>query len=54
MTDLEIKYQEIYHSDSEEEFLLAGEGLESIVCKNLYQHLFNVPSEEESNRRIQE
>jgi hypothetical protein len=51
MTDLHDKFQEI-HKENDEDCLQSGEGIESIVCKNLYDHIFNVPLESERNHQI--
>ena len=37
---------EIHQEESEEEAELSGEGIETIVCKNLHEHIF-VKSEDD-------
>ena len=39
------KFQDI-HQEREQEMELSGEGIETIVCKNLYEHIF-LPHEQE-------
>jgi hypothetical protein len=45
MDELAEKFQDI-HQESEQEMELSGEGIETIVCKNLYEHIF-LPHEQE-------
>ena len=52
MTELESQYQMI-HQETEEEAMQSGEGIESIVCKNLYDHIFAVQSEYDRNQKIE-
>jgi hypothetical protein len=40
------KFLEIHQEESEEEAELSGEGIETIVCKNLHEHIF-VKSEDD-------
>jgi hypothetical protein len=46
MDELLGKFLEIYQEESEEEAELSGEGIETIVCKNLHEHIF-VKSEDD-------
>jgi hypothetical protein len=54
MSELEERYIEIHKLVNEEEIAQAGEGIETIVCKNLYCHIFNVEAEQALNKRLQE
>lgn len=53
ITELEMKFQEVHPEETEEEQLLSAEGIESVVCKNMYDHIFNVAEESEYNLRVQ-
>lgn len=46
MDDLLGKFLEIHQEESEQEAELSGEGIETIVCKNLHEHIF-VKSEDD-------
>ena len=46
MDELLGKFLEIHQEESESEAELSGEGIETIVCKNLYEHIF-IKSEDE-------
>jgi hypothetical protein len=46
MDELLGKFLEIHQEESEEEAELSGEGIETIVCKNLHEHIF-VKSEDD-------
>jgi hypothetical protein len=50
MDELSEIYQNI-HQESEAESELSDEGIETIVCKNLYDHLFIRSNDED---RVQE
>lgn len=49
MTYLEDLFNDIHKDTDEKELELNGEGIESVVTKNLYDRLFNVKEEEEMN-----
>ena len=52
MSDLEDKFQEVF-KDDELEQAVNNEGIESIVCKNFYNFIYNVESEWPINDKIQ-
>ena len=53
MRDLERKYREVWLDESEAEAELSAEGLEAIVCKNLYGFIFTPPSTDDARIEAQ-
>lgn len=50
---MEIAYQDIF-KEREEDVIMSGEGIENIVCRNLYKFIFDMPEDDVPNKQIQD